>query len=372
MSETFDACALAAPGIRNLAPYDPGKPIEELERQYGVRGAIKVASNENPYGPSPLAQRVLSATTGDIHRYPDGAGYALKTAIAQRHGVSIAQICLGNGSNDVLDMAARVFVSPGETGIISQHAFIVYYLSLIYAHADIKVIDALDFGHDTEQMAAAVDKGTKLIYIANPNNPTGTWSRADELRYLLDNVPENVITVVDEAYSEYVDDAQYPDCIGWLGDYPNLIVTRTFSKIFGLAALRIGYSVSSAQIADLLNRARQPFNCNTMGMTAAIESLKDEQYCQKCRQLNLEQMNFLVSGFDELNLQYIESVGNFICLDLGSHAANTYESLLRMGVITRMIGGYGLPDHLRISIGTAKENERVLEALNCLRQQSVI
>ncbi len=372
MSDKFDAYALAAPGIRKLAPYDPGRPIEQVERQYGICGAIKVASNENPYGPSPLAQRVLDGTIDDVCRYPDGAGFALKSAIAERHGVSIDQICLGNGSNDVLDMAARVFVSPGDVGIISKHAFVVYYLSLVYARAQIKVIDALEFGHDTKKMAAAADERTKLIYIANPNNPTGTWTSADSLKALLGAIPESVIVVIDEAYSEYVDEPQYPNCIEWLSDHPNLIVTRTFSKIFGLAGLRIGYSVSSAQISDLLNRVRQPFNCNAIGMAAAIESLKDEAYCRRCRMLNTEQMRYMTDGFEQLGLKYIESAGNFICLHLGTAVEKAYEQLLYKGVITRMIGGYELPDYLRISIGTAQENQRVLETLTDLQQQNVI
>ena len=372
MPEVFRADQLAVPGIRQLAPYDPGLPIEEIERRYGIQNAVKLASNENPLGAPPAVVRVLQDRNHNIHRYPDGSGFELKQLIAARHDVNPDQVCLGNGSNDVLDMLARVFVSPGDSGVISKHAFIVYYLSLIYAHANIKVIDAADYGHDLVAMANAVDDNTSIIYIANPNNPTGTWSNATEMRNLLDNVPRRCIVVVDEAYAEYVTVSEYPDCASWLDDYPNLVVTRTFSKIFALAGLRIGYALSSPEISDLLNRARQPFNCNSLGLAAATVALQDSEHCDQSRKMNNEQMQVLCQGFADLELNTIDSVANFVCVELSVDAGNVHEKLLRRGVIVRPIAGYGMPNHLRVSVGIPEENERVLDEFHKLRNEGVI
>ncbi len=372
MPSQFDAYALAVSGIRQLAPYDPGLPIEEIERRFSIRDAVKVASNENPLGPPEGAVRLIQSRAKDLHRYPDGSGYELKQAIAARHGVDMNQICLGNGSNDVLDMLARVFVAPGQKGVISQHAFIVYFLSLTYVHARIEIVDAIDYGHDLAAMASAVDEETRILYVANPNNPTGTWSAKAELRALLNKVPQSCIVVVDEAYAEYVTEPDYPDCSLWLDEYPNLVVTRTFSKIFGLAGLRVGYSLSSPEISDLMNRARQPFNCSSLGLAAAAEALQDEAHCERSRQLNEEQMAFLCEGFEELGLATVESVGNFVCVDMGKPAVPIHEELLRSGVIARPIGGYGMPNHLRVSVGLESENQRGLAEIQRLREQRVI
>ena len=372
MSNSFNPLDLVSPGLRSLKPYDPGKPLEELEREYGISDAVKVASNENPLGASPRVRKLLETNATGIHRYPDGAGHDLRQALAQRHNVDAGQICLGNGSNDVLDMLARAFVNPGQAGVISQHAFIVYYLSLIYTHAEIRVVDARNYGHDADAMTRAVDDNTAIVYFANPNNPTGTWLSAAELRRVMDHTPQSVIIVIDEAYAEYVDEPDYPDCITWLPEYPNLVVTRTFSKIFGLAGLRIGYSVSSPEICDLLNRVRQPFNCNTLSMAAAITALEDQEHCERSRCLNLDQMQFLKQGFTDLDLNVIDSVGNFICVDLDRPAAPAYERLLHLGVITRPIGGYGMPNHLRVSVGTESENIRVMKGFEQLKEDAVI
>ena len=372
MAGEFDAYELAVPGIRQLSPYDPGLPIEEIERRYGIKDAVKLASNENPLGASPRVTELIQSRCSDIHRYPDGGGYELKQAIAARHGVLMDQICLGKGSNDVLDMAARCFVSPGQNGIISQHAFVVYYLSLVYVHAQIKMIDALGYGHDLAAMADAVDADTRIMYIANPNNPTGTWSTESDLRSLLDTVPQTCIVVVDEAYAEYVDEPDYPDCSTWLDDYPNLVVTRTFSKMFALAGLRVGYSLSSPKIGDLLNRARQPFNCSSLGLAAATASLSDHDHVERSRKMNLEQMEVLCRGFAELGLETIDSVGNFVCVDLQKPAQSIFENLLRRGVIVRPIGGYGMPNHLRVSVGIDSENQRVLAEFARLRESGEI
>ncbi len=366
MSSAFDAQQLAVAGIRQLSPYDPGLPIEELERRFNIRDVVKLASNENPLGASARVQQLIRTYLPDIHRYPDGSGYELKSAIADRHGVEMNQICLGNGSNDVLDLLARVFVGPGQKGVISEFSFVVYRLALIYVHAQIVTVDAAGFGHDLEALAKAVDADTRILYIANPNNPTGTWSTATELRLLLDRVPRSCIVVVDEAYAEYVEQPDYPDCTCWLNDYPNLVVTRTFSKIFGLAGLRVGYALSSPQICGLLNRARQPFNCNSLALHAAVEALHDEAHCERSRRMNSDQRSVLRRGFDALGLASIESVGNFISVDMGASAAPIHEQLLRRGIICRPIDNYGLPNHLRISIGLPAENSRLLTELERL------
>ena len=372
MPGTIDAYQLAAPGIARLAPYDPGLPIEEIERKFNISDAIKLASNENPLGPSKRVVELLKSRSSDIHRYPDGAGYELKSALAALHDVGMDQICLGNGSNDVLDMLARVFVVAGQKGVISKHAFIVYYLSLVYAQADITIIDAPDYRHDLTAMANAVDDNTRILYIANPNNPTGTWSTAAELRALLDLVPDTCIVVVDEAYAEYVTEAEYPDCTKWLESYPNLVVTRTFSKIYGLAGLRVGYALSSPKISDLLNRVRHPFNCSSLGLAAAVVALQDEAHIERSRQLNEQQMKMLCKGINDLGLTTIDSVGNFVCVDLGVPAVPVHEQLLRRGVIVRPIGGYGMPNHLRISIGIESENQRVLHEFAQLQHEGII
>jgi len=372
MSSRFSPYDLVSSGLSRLRPYDPGKPLEELEREYGISDAVKVASNENPLGASPRVVNLIKNRVNGMHRYPDGSGYDLKKELAVRHHVGTDQICLGNGSNDVLDLLARVFVKPGQVGVISRHAFIVYYLSLVYTHAEIRVVEARNYGHDVEAMTKAVDENTAIMFFANPNNPTGTWLRERELRRMLSRVPPEVIVVIDEAYAEYIKEPQYPDCTQWLPDYPNLVVTRTFSKIFGLAGLRIGYSVSSPEINDLMNRVRQPFNCSSLAMAAAIAALEDEEHTERSRQLNREQMQYLSNGFSQLQFETIESVGNFLCVDMNRPAMPAYEYLLRCGVITRPIGGYEMPNYLRVSVGTEAENARVIQAFERLKDSAVI
>ncbi len=372
MSNSFDAFSLATSSIRGLAPYNPGKPIEELEREYGIHDAIKLASNENPLGPPPSVTEYLQSELTELHRYPDGAGFELKHALADHHKVDVNQICLGNGSNDVLDMVTRVFVAAGDVGVISQHAFIVYYLSLAYVHADIQIIEAKDYGHDCLAMAEAVDERTRIIFVANPNNPTGTWLPASELRQLLKKVPPSVIIVIDEAYAEYVFEPEYPNCITWLSEFPNLVVTRTFSKIYALAGLRVGYSVASAEISNLMNRVRQPFNCNSLALSAAVIALRDQDHCERSAQLNIEQIAVLKRGFAEIGFETIDSIGNFLCVDMKVPATDAYQKLLQRGVIVRPIGGYGMPNHLRISVGTEAENSRMLDTFATLKSQGLI
>lgn len=362
-TEAIDFIASACAGIRELRPYQPGKPPEELSRELGIDNAVKLASNENPLGPGERALQALSAALGDLGRYPDGAGFALKQALAARHGVSADAVTLGNGSNDVLEFVARVFAGPGDEVLFSEHCFTVYPSVAMAAGATPVQSPARDYGHDLEAMAALVTPATRVAFIANPNNPTGTWCRRDELVAFLAAVPNDLVVVLDEAYFEYVGEADYPDGLTLMRDFPNVVVTRTFSKIHGLAALRIGYAVSGPGIADLMNRVRQPFNVNAPAMVAAIAALGDDAHVARSRELNDQGMRRLESAFTQWGIGFIPSVGNFITFDTGGDAAPIYEALLREGVIVRPIGGYGLPNHLRVSIGTEAENSRFLDAL---------
>ena len=349
--------------IAGLNPYQPGKPVEELMRERGVAEAVKLASNENPRGPGPKVRQAIA--DADLSRYPDGSGFRLKAALSEHLGVEPARITLGNGSNDVLDLAARVALSPGTTGVVDQHCFVVYPLAITAANGEIATVPSRDWGHDLGAMAAAVDERTRVVYLANPNNPTGTRFDETALTAFLDAVPAHVWVVLDEAYAEYVSEPGYPDGIALAGRYPNLIVTRTFSKIHALAALRIGYSVSSPGFADLLNRVRQPFNANSLALAAAEAALADVDHAAESRRLNTAGMAQLTAGFEALALPWIPSAGNFVSVRLGPrHAAGAvYDALLDEGVIVRPIANYGMPEHLRVTVGLGEENQRFLDAL---------
>jgi len=360
---TLDVLSLAAPGVRALRPYVPGKPIEELEREYGVQNAIKLASNENPLGPSPLALAAARDALPEIARYPDGGGFALKRALSARLGVDTGQITLGNGSSDVIEFAARIFLAPGDEAVFSQHAFAMYRIITQAIGGRCVEVPARDWGHDLDGMARAVTARTRLVFVTNPNNPTGTWFGRAALRAFLERVPTRVLVVLDEAYFEYVDDPDYPDGIALLNEFPNLVVARTFSKVYGLAGLRVGYSVSSAALADLLNRVRPPFNVNSLALAAAEAALADDEHLRKTVQLNRDGMRQLTDGLRGLGLPYIPSAGNFVCVEVGD-AARVYEQLLRRGVIVRPVANYGMPRHLRITVGLREENHRFLEALH--------
>lgn len=361
---------LAAPGICDLAPYEPGKPVEDLERELGISGALKLASNENPLGASPAAQAAATASLEGLAIYPDGNGFALKQALARHHGLSPAHFTLGNGSNDVLDLVARTFLTPAHAAVYAEHAFAVYALATRSVGATGREVAAKDYGHDLEAMLAAVNARTRVVYIANPNNPTGTWVDADPLRAFLAALPDTVIAVVDEAYFEYVAEPGYPDATRWLDEFPNLLVTRTFSKVHGLAALRVGYGVSNPDIAELLNRARQPFNVNAVGLAAARAALEDREFVARSVRVNREGLGFLQAALDERGIGYIPSVGNFLAVDVGRPAGPVYEALLRQGVIVRPIAGYGLPRHLRITVGLPEQNRRVVAALDAALEAS--
>lgn len=369
LSSRLDFEALAAPGVRALTPYAPGKPIAELEREYGISDIIKLASNENPLGPSPLALEAARTALADIALYPDGAGFELKAALARKHDVAANCITLGNGSNDVLDLVARAFLMPGSEAVYDEHAFAVYPIATQAVGATGRVAKAHDgsrgprYGHDLAELRAAVNANTRVVFIANPNNPTGTWVPSAQLEAFIRDLPEQVIVVVDEAYSEYVGEADYPDATRWLERYPNLIVTRTFSKAYALAGLRAGYALSHPTVADLLNRVRQPFNLNCIAQAAARAALDDTVHLAAAVRVNREGMRMLTGACAGLSLDYIPSVGNFLCINVGRPGAAVYEGLLRAGVIVRPVANYGLPNHLRVTIGTAEQNARFITAL---------
>ena len=356
-----DLLQLATPGVAGLQPYQAGKPIEELERELGLKNIIKLASNENPLGPGPMAKAALKKPI-EISRYPDGNGHELKSALADYHSVNPEQITLGNGSNDVLELIARSVVTPEHEIIFSEHSFAVYPLVTRAIGAKAVVVPARNYGHDLKAMQNAITRRSRLMFVANPNNPTGTWSTRSELRSLLELVPEDMIVVVDEAYFDYVQAPDYPDGIQWLPEFPNLVVTRTFSKVHGLAGLRVGYGVSHRDLADLMNRVRQPFNVNSMAMVAAQAALKDTDHIKQSVKLNQDGMQQLTDAFDNMGLRYIPSVGNFVCVDLQRPGREIFQKLLYEGVIVRPIDNYGMPNHLRITIGLKKENDKFIKA----------
>ena len=355
----------ALPGITELQPYQPGKPIEQLERELGVANAIKLASNENPWGCSPLVLAAIRENL-DLGLYPDANGFVLKEAIAAHLNISSSHLTLGNGSNDVLDLVARVFVAPGDEVVYSEYGFLVYALVTKAVGGVSVVTQAKEWGHHLDAMSQEVNAKTKLIFIANPNNPTGTYVSKQALEQFLHEVPANVVVVVDEAYFEYVDNEDYPNCVEWYTRYPNLVVTRTFSKIFGLASLRIGFSVASEEITDLLNRIRQPFNVNTLAQVAALAALEDVEHVGRCRDENRTQLNRLADFCEEHGLGYIPSVANFISVEFGDRTKEIYQSLLHKGVIVRPLDNYGMPNHLRITVGRESEMSQLYESLKPL------
>jgi len=358
--------ALAASGVQQLIPYKPGKPIEELQRELGLDRIIKLASNENPLGPGQKALAAIQAALPELALYPDGSGYHLKQALAKKYAVDASQITLGNGSNEILELVARAFVTPEYNVIFSQHAFAVYPIVTQAVGAKAIVVPALNYGHDLNAMLQNVTDQTRLVFIANPNNPTGTLLTQASLETFISALPDTVICVLDEAYFEYVIRAGL-DCninsVDWLKKYPNLIITRTFSKAYGLAGLRVGYSLSSPQIADILNRVRQPFNNNSLALVAAEAALDDADHITNTINNNTLGMQQLTEGFKRLGMEWLESYANFVLVNLKQPGAPVYQALLRKGIIVRPVDNYELPNHLRISIGTKEENQVFLQAL---------
>jgi len=355
---------LAPDYVRAIAPYQGGKPISELAREMGLNEAdiVKLASNENPLGISPKAQMAIDDAIADIARYPDGNSFALRNAVSQKFGVDANQIVFGNGSNDILELSARAFLRAGDEAIFSQHAFAVYPLVTQAVGATGVVVPASNYAHDLDGFLNAITPKTRLIFVANPNNPTGTLIAKDALYAFLKQVPAHVLVVLDEAYDEYLSADHKSEAIGWLSEFAQLIISRTFSKAYGLAGLRVGFGLMHADVADILNRVRQPFNVNSIAQVAAIASLADDDFVQRSYALNQAGMAQLTQGLAQLGLSYIPSYANFICIKV-PNAAKVNQQLLQKGVIVRPVANYGMPDYLRVSIGLFSENARFLQVL---------
>ncbi len=360
----MELCDLAPGYVRAIAPYPPGKPISELAREMGLNPAdiVKLASNENPLGPSPLALEAIRACLPELARYPDGNGFALKAALCAEYGVKAEQIVLGNGSNDVLEFAARAFLKPGDSAVYSQHAFAVYPLVVQAVGARGIEVPAKDFGNDPQAMLEAIEDDTRLVFIANPNNPTGTLLQPAALLGLIEQVPHTVLVLLDEAYYEYLAPQVAPKSIDWLARFPNLLIARTFSKAYGLAGLRVGFGLAHPNVVDMLNRVRQPFNVSSVAQAAALAALGDRAHLQRSVELNARGMRQICEGLQRLGLSYIPSFGNFLSFRIGGATA-MYQRLLKRGIIVRPVANYGMPDYLRVSVGLEEENDKFLSAL---------
>ena len=365
----FNPLDYCRPAVLDVEPYRPGKSAADLAHEHKVREMIKLSSNENVLGPPPGAVAAVRDCAAELMRYPDGGGRQLCRSIAGRHGISSDCVTLGNGSNELLELVGRCFLDKGKNAVYSEHAFAVYELTTQICGADHRVAPALapntamPYGHDLDAMAAAVNADTRVIFVANPNNPTGTWFDAGALEVFLCKVAESVVVVIDEAYAEYVTASAYPAAVEWLDRFPNLVVTRTFSKVFGLAGLRVGYALSSTAVAELMNRVRQPFNVSLPAQRGALAALEDEAHLKNSIAMNCAGLKQLQEGCERLQIEWIPSVANFLCIEVGDKAAEVCARLAAQGVIVRALDNYGLPRHLRVTIGRLEDNRRVLEAL---------
>lgn len=354
---------LALDWVRTLAPYVPGKPIEELERELGVSNIIKLASNENPFGPSPLALEAMQRALTDTWLYPDGGGHQLKQKLAMKLGVDVGQITLGNGSNDVLVLLAEAFLAPGLEAVYSQYGFAVYPIAIQATGAKgVCVPASMELGHDLAAMARAITSRTRIVFVANPNNPTGTWVDARELEAFIAALPRHVVLALDEAYFEYSGGLPLQNGIEWLSRYPNLVVFRTFSKAYGLAGVRVGYSISHPSVADMLNRVRQPFNVSAVGLAGAAAALDDPAHVAAAVNVAIAERARVSAQLAKAGTRVVPSAGNFLLLHVGPEARARFESLLRKGIIVRPVGNYGLAEHLRVTLGTREQNDRFLSA----------
>lgn len=358
----LDFYALANKGVSQLTPYQPGKPIAELERDLGITSSIKLASNENPLGTSPKALQAIRDALEQSHIYPDGACYELKQALAKYLSVDSKQLTIGNGSENILEIIAKAFLNEQSSAVVSQYAFLTIPLIVKSFGATLITAPAVNWGHDVDHLLKAIDATTRVIFLVNPNNPTGTYTNTADFTRFLNAVPPHVIVVLDEAYSEYITADDYPDAMQFLPHHPNLIISRTFSKVYGLAALRVGYAISSPELADILNRARLPFNVNMLAYQAAIAALADQEHVKKTVATNQQGMQQMLEGLNRLQLAYIPSVGNFVTIDV-TDGPGVYQQLLLEGVIVRPLKAYDMPRHIRVTIGTAEENARFLIAI---------
>lgn len=350
--------------IEGLVPYPPGKPIEELERELGITGSIKLASNENPLGPSPRAVEAISKALGGLNRYPDGSCYYFKQRLSEKLGVDPPMIVVGNGSNEIIELLVRAFITPGDEAVMAAPSFAVYPIAVRCAGGEARAVPlTADFRHDLAAMAKAVTDRTRVVFIANPNNPTGTIVTASEFDAFLDEVPEDVVVCVDEAYFEFNRDPSYPDSLGYVkaGARP-VIMLRTFSKTYGLAGLRVGYGVAGEELAGYLEKVRQPFNVNTLAQVAATACLDDDDHLERTLENNARGLELLYDGAARLGLDYVPTETNFLLIKVGD-GQGVYDALLKKGVIVRPMASYGMAEYIRVTVGLAEENERFMNAL---------
>lgn len=357
--------------IRQLTPYQPGKPLEELQRELGIEDAIKLASNESPLGASHVALAAGYSALNNAHIYPDGACFELKRALANFLQVKPEQLTMGNGSENVLELIIKSYLHAGDHAVISQYAFLTIPLLLQSYGTHVSVTPAKEYGHDTQALLAAITDKTRVIFLVNPNNPTGTYTTTAEFEAFMRQVPKHIVVVVDEAYSEYIEAEDYPNTLSYLPHYPNLIITRTFSKVYGLAAVRLGFSISSPEIADILNRSRLPFNVNSIAAAMGIAALSDQEHVKKTVALNRLGLIELEQGLTALNIPFIPSICNFVTVDVGDGKA-IYETLLQAGVIVRPLHAYGMPRHIRVTTGTSVQNQRFLTTLGRIKESGIL
>ena len=348
--------------IRTLIPYEPGKPIEEVEREYGIAHSTKLASNENPLGPSPKAVAAIRAKLGELNLYPDGDCYYLKNGLAKKIGVAPEQLIFGNGSNEIIELAVRAFMRPGDQAVMARQAFVVYQLIVQAVGGRSVQVPLRDYTHDLGAIAAAVTAETKIVFLANPNNPTGTIYRRPEWEEFIAKLPKDVLLIVDEAYFEYVQDAGYPDSLKYQSEDRPMLTLRTFSKLYGLAGLRVGYGIGPREVISMMQRVRQPFNVNAPAQWAALAALDDSDHVQRSLALNREGLEFLGGEFKKLGLEFVPSHGNFILVRVGK-GQEVFKQLLGQGVIVRPMGGYQFPEHVRVTVGTMDENRKFIGAL---------
>ena len=349
--------------VGDLIPYVPGKPVEELERELGIKDAVKIASNENPLGPSPLAEKAIKESINSLNRYPDGDAFYLKEKLSNQLGIKPETLIFGNGSNDVIDIAARTFMQPGDEAIFGEYAFIVYPIVTQAVGATSIISPMPNYVHDLRDMHSRITEKTRIIFIANPNNPTGTMVKKDEFEWFIDKVPEDILVLVDEAYFEYVDDKEYPNSLEYLDSGKSIITVRTFSKIYGLAGLRLGYGIAHEDIISNMQRVRHPFNSNSLAQIGAIAALDDTEHIERTKEINSEGLNYVTQELNKLDISYTPSYTNFVLIDLGENPMATYNELLKEGVIVRPVMGYGLKTHLRVTIGTQQENEKFVNGI---------
>jgi histidinol-phosphate aminotransferase len=349
--------------VKNLIPYIPGKPVEELERELGIQDAIKIASNENSLGPSPLAVDAVAKALGKVNRYPDGDAFYLRNKLAQRLGVKPESLIFGNGSNEVIEIVARTFMKPGDEAVIGEFAFIVFPIVTQAVGAKAIISPMPELTHDLRDMFKRITPKTKAVFIANPNNPTGTMVKRGEVEWFLERVPDDIIVVIDEAYFDYVDDPEYPNSLNYQSLGKSIITVRTFSKIYGLAGLRLGFGVSSEEIISYMSRVREPFNVNSLAQVAAIAALDDAEHVRRSKDVNRAGLKYLVQEIKKINLPFTSSFANFILVDLGTDPIPVYNALLREGVIVRPVINYGLKTHIRVTVGLPEENERFIRAI---------